>query len=66
MKVKSFLKKIQGNNFYIEFIEQKSGASYNYYTKNDLIYNDRFNNYTIKKITFSKSLNSIVLISIYF
>ena len=51
MKVKDLLKIISDVKLYIEFIDKQSYASYGFYTKNDLIYNDKFNNYKIDKIT---------------
>ena len=50
MKVKDIIKKISDMKLYIEFIESGSYASYGIYTKNDLIYNDKFNNYNVKNI----------------
>lgn len=50
MKVKDILKKIYDYKLYIEIKDGKSGASYGFYTKNDLIYNDKYNNYVIKAI----------------
>ena len=51
MKVKDLLKKISDVKLYIEFIDKQSYTSYGFYTKNDLIYNDKFNNYKIDNIT---------------
>lgn len=62
MKVKSLLKKIEDPKIYIEFIEKGSGASYGFYTKNDLIYNDKFSNYNIKKINIQYINNKRLLI----
>jgi len=50
MKVKDILKLIEDTKLYIEFIDLKSGASYGFYTKNDLVYNDKFKNDKIVKI----------------
>lgn len=50
MKVKDIIKKIDDKKLYIEIVENGSGASFGFYTKNDLIYNDRFNADTIKSI----------------
>ena len=51
MKVKDILKLINDTKLYIEIIDEQSGASYGFYNKNDLIYNDKFNNCKIKKIS---------------
>ena len=65
MKVKDILKNIEDKKLYIEFIDLKSGASYGIFTKNDLIYNDKFNNDKIKKINFQYiSTKRIMLIYI--
>lgn len=50
MKVKDIIKLINDCKLYIEFIDKQSGASYGFYSKNDLIYNDKFSNDKIKKI----------------
>lgn len=50
MKVKDLLKKLgKNNNLYIEFIE-KDFASYGFYTKNELIYNDKFSNEKVLRL----------------
>ena len=55
MKVKQLLKKInRTSNITIEFMEKFSNASYGFYTLNELIYNDRYNNYNIKDIYIQK------------
>ena len=51
MKVKDLLKIISDVKLYIEFKDKQSYASYGFYTKSDLIYNDKFNNYKIDNIT---------------
>ena len=51
MKVKDLLKIISDVKLYIEFIDKQSYTSFGFYTKNDLIYNDKFNNYKIDNIT---------------
>lgn len=50
MKVKDILKLIEDKKQYIEFIDNNY-VSYGIYTKNDLIYNDKFNNNKIVKIS---------------
>lgn len=50
MKIKSILKLINDCKLYIEIKDRKTGASYGFYTKSDLIYNDKYNNYLIKSI----------------
>lgn len=62
MKVKDFLKKLKDNNTNIEFIEKESGASFSFYTKNELIYNDRFNNYNVKEFSLHKVNNKMLLV----
>ena len=62
MKVKDILKKINDKKLYIEFIDNQTGASYGFYSKNDLIYNDRFNNDTIKNINIQYIDNKRLLV----
>ena len=50
MKVKDILKKINDYKLYIELIEEKNYIILGIYTKNDLIYNDKFRNCDIKNI----------------
>ena len=50
MKIKSILKLINDCKLYIEIKDKKTGASYGFFTKNDLIYNSKYNNYSIKAI----------------
>ena len=50
MKIKSILKLINDFKLYFEIKDRKTGASYGFYTKSDLIYNDKYNNYLIKGI----------------
>ena len=50
MKIKDLLKKIEDCKLYIELIDYKNYASYGFYTKSDLIYNNKYNNCLIKKI----------------
>ena len=62
MKVKDILKLINDNKLYIEFISEQCGASYGFYNKNDLIYNDKFNNDKIKKMNCQYINNKRLLI----
>ena len=64
MKVKDLLKKLgKNNNLYIEFIE-KDFASYGFYTKNELIYNDRFSNEKVKEFNI-QYINKKLVLEIY-
>lgn len=62
MKVKDLLKIISDVKLYIEFIDKQSYTSYGFYTKNDLIYNDKFNNYKIDNITTQYYDNKRILV----
>ena len=62
MKVKDLLKKISDVKLYIEFIDKQSYTSYGFYTKNDLIYNDKFNNDKIDNITTQYYDNKRILV----
>ena len=62
MKVKDILKLINASKLYIEFRSEQCGASYGFYNKNDLIYNDKFNNDKIKKINVQYINNKRLLI----
>lgn len=62
MKVKDILKKIEDLKLYIELIDYKDFASYGFYTKNDLIYNDKYNNLLIKKINVQYIKNKRLLV----
>lgn len=44
MKVNKLLQLITDSKLNIEFIDSKGMMSYGFYTKNDLIYNTKFNN----------------------
>ena len=50
MKIKNILKIINDCKLYIEIKDKNSGASFGFFTKNDLIYNSKYNNYLIKSI----------------
>lgn len=62
MKVKDILKKITDSKIYIEFIDMQSGASYNFYTINELKYNTKFRNENIKKINIQYIQNKRVIV----
>ena len=62
MKVKDLIKKIEDQKIYIEFIDLQSNSSYGFYNKNDLIYNDKFNNYKVKKINIQYIQNKRLLV----
>lgn len=64
MKVKNILKYIEDLKLYIEFIDLQSGASYGFFTKNDLIYNTKHHNDKIKKINV-QYINSKRLLVLY-
>lgn len=65
MKVKDFLKKFKDTyGVKIEFKEVESGASFGFYTKNQLKYNDRFNNENIKEFD-TQYINGCILLVIY-
>ena len=50
MKIKDLLKKIDDCKLYIEIIDRNTFGSYGFFTKNELIYNNKYNNCLIKKI----------------
>ncbi len=52
MKVKELIKKINDTKIYIEikFTEKDGGGSFGVFQKNDLFYNDKLLNSTIKNI----------------
>lgn len=62
MKVKDILRKLEDKKIFVEFIDNQSGASYGFYSKNDLIYNNKFNNDTIKKINIQYIDNKRLLV----
>lgn len=62
MKVKSLLKKIEDPKIYIEFIEKGNGASYGFYTINELKYNVKFRNENIKKLNIQYINNKRLLV----
>ena len=62
MKVKDLLKKVEDPKIYIEFIDSKGFASYGFYTRNELKYNDRFSNDNIKSINIQYIKNKRVII----
>jgi hypothetical protein len=62
MKIKDIIKKINDCKLYIEIKDRKTGASYGFYTKSDLIYNDKYNNYLIKAINSQYHNNKRLLV----
>lgn len=63
MRVKSLIKKLKNDpKIYIEFIDKQSFSSYGFYTKNDLVYNDKFNNYNVKDINIQYVDNKRLLV----
>lgn len=62
MKVKNLLQKIEDKKIYIEFIDNQSGASYGFYTINELKYNVKFRNENIKKLNIQYINNKRLLI----
>lgn len=62
MKVKDILKKLEDPKIYIEFKDIQSYCSYGFYSKNDLIYNDKYNNENIKKINIQYIDNKRLLV----
>ena len=63
MKVKSLIKTLRNDpKIYIEFVDKKDFSSYGFYTKNDLIYNDKFNNCNVKGINIQYVNNKRLLV----
>lgn len=64
MKVKDILKKINDAKLYIEIKEQakNGGGSYGFFTKNDLIYNTKMQNYLIYSINIQYVNNKRLLV----
>ena len=50
MKVKDIIKLIQDPKIYIELVELESLASFGFYTKQELFYNDKRNKEKVKQI----------------
>lgn len=65
MKVKVFLKKFKDvNGDTIEIKEKESGASFGFYTKEELKYRDKYNNCNIKEF-YIQYINGCILLVLY-
>ena len=62
MKVKDLLKLTNDANLYIEIIDQRDKISYGIFRKNDLIYNTKYHNDTIKNINVQYFKNKRILV----
>ena len=62
MKVKDLLKLTNDSKLYIEIIEQRDKISYGIFRKNDLIYNTKYHNDSIKIIKVQYFENKIILV----
>lgn len=62
MKVKDITRQVTDNGLYFEIIEQKSGASFGFYKKSELFYQDRLMKATIKNINFQYIKNKRLIV----
>lgn len=62
MKVKDITRQTTDTGLYFEIIEDKGGASFGFYKKNELIYLEKYMNATIKNINFQYINNKRLIV----